>query len=76
MIKIMAKALITLGSATSHGGVVTECDSSFLINGIAVHLNGMKHYCPKCKAAVAAIARGFTMDAIPVAWLGSTTIGR
>lgn len=52
----MAKALITLGSATSHGGVVTECDSSFLINGIAVHLNGMKHYCPKCKATVAAIA--------------------
>ncbi|WP_374664958.1 PAAR domain-containing protein [Acinetobacter sp.] len=52
----MAKALVTLGSQTSHGGIVTECESSFTINGIAVHLNGMKHYCPKCNAAVAAVA--------------------
>ncbi|OTG82747.1 hypothetical protein B9T33_04665 [Acinetobacter sp. ANC 5054] len=50
------KSLITLGSKTSHGGVVTECESSFVINGIAVHLNGMKHYCPKCKTTVTAIA--------------------
>ena len=27
-----------------------------MINGIAVHLNGMKHYCPKCNSTVAAIA--------------------
>lgn len=52
----MGKALVTLGSKTSHGGVVAECESSFVINGIAVHLNGMKHYCPKCKTTVAAIA--------------------
>ncbi|WP_180059057.1 PAAR domain-containing protein [Acinetobacter sp. YH12128] len=50
------KSLITLGSKTSHGGVVSECEPSFVINGIAVHLNGMKHYCPKCNTAVAAIA--------------------
>ncbi|MBP8099225.1 MAG: PAAR domain-containing protein, partial [Acinetobacter sp.] len=29
---------------------------SFIINGIAVHLNGMKHFCPKCKAMVSAVA--------------------
>lgn len=50
------KSLITLGSKTSHGGVVSECEPSFVINGIAVHLNGMKHYCPKCNSTVAAIA--------------------
>lgn len=52
----MSKALITLGAKTSHGGIVTEVESSFIINGIAVHLNGMKHFCPKCKAMVVAIA--------------------
>ncbi|MCL6234153.1 PAAR domain-containing protein [Acinetobacter sp. ANC 5579] len=50
------KSLITLGSKTSHGGVVSECEPSFVINGIAVHLNGMKHYCPKCNSTVVAIA--------------------
>lgn len=54
--KITMKSLITLGSKTSHGGVVAECEPSFVINGVAVHLNGMKHFCPKCKATVAAIA--------------------
>ena len=52
----MAKALITLGSQTSHGGIVSECEHSFIINSIAVHLNGMKHFCPKCKAMVSAVA--------------------
>lgn len=52
----MSKALITIGAKTSHDGMVTECESSFLINGIAVHLNGMKHYCPKCQTTVTAIA--------------------
>ena len=41
---------------TNHGGVVSECDKTFIINGIAVHLNGMKHFCPKCKTVVSAIA--------------------
>ena len=52
----MMIALITLGSNTSHGGIVTECENTFTINGIAVHLNGMKHFCPKCKVMVAAVA--------------------
>ncbi|WP_312332659.1 PAAR domain-containing protein [Acinetobacter variabilis] len=52
----MSKALITIGAKTSHGGMVSECESSFLINGMAVHLNGMKHYCPNCQATVTAIA--------------------
>ncbi|WP_180176526.1 MULTISPECIES: PAAR domain-containing protein [unclassified Acinetobacter] len=52
----MAQSLITLGSTTSHGGIVSECDSSFIINGVAVHLHGMKHYCPKCQTVVSAIA--------------------
>lgn len=52
----MAKSLVTLGSITSHGGIVSECDSSFIINGVAVHLHGMKHYCLKCQTVVSAIA--------------------
>jgi len=30
----MVKALVTLGSQTSHGGVVSECENTFTINGI------------------------------------------
>ena len=52
----MSKALVTIGSMTNHGGIVSECDTTFIINGIAVHLNGMKHFCPKCKTVVSAIA--------------------
>lgn len=53
----MAKSLVTLGSSTTHGGIVSECENTFIINGIAVHLHGMKHYCPQCQAVVSAIAR-------------------
>ena len=53
---MMAKALVNIGSSTTHGGVVSECENTFIINGIAVHLHGMKHYCPKCQAMVSAIA--------------------
>lgn len=52
----MAQSLITMGSSTSHGGIVLECDPSFIMDGIAVHLHGMKHYCPKCQMVVSAIA--------------------
>ena len=52
----MSKALITVGAKTSHGGMVTESESSFLINGMAVHLNGMTHYCPKGQTTATAIA--------------------
>ena len=40
---MMAKALVTIGSSTTHGGVVSECENTFIINGIAVHLHGMTH---------------------------------
>lgn len=50
------QATITIGDKTTHGGVVTEVDPTFIIQGKAVHLNGMKHFCPKCKAVVTAIA--------------------
>lgn len=52
------KALITIGCKTDHGGVVVEADSSFLVEGKAVHLEGMKHVCPKCKKVVSAISSG------------------
>lgn len=57
----MSKALITLGTKTSHGGMVTECEPTFLINGITVHLNGMKHYCPKCQTMVTAISSNLSI---------------
>lgn len=56
----MTKPIITLGSTTSHGGVVSEVDASLTLNGIAVHLEGMSHYCPKCQTTVTAIASGQT----------------
>lgn len=56
----MTKSIITLGSTTSHGGVVSEVDASLKLNGIAVHLEGMSHYCPKCQTTVTAIASGKT----------------
>ena len=52
----MAKSLVSMGSLTTHRGIVSECENTFIINGIAVHLHGMKHYCPKCQAVVCAIA--------------------
>lgn len=52
------KALITIGCKTDHGGIIVEADSSFLIEGKAVHLEGMKHVCPKCKKTVTAISSG------------------
>lgn len=50
------QATITIGDKTTHGGVVTEVDSTFIVQGKAAHLQGMKHYCPKCKTMVSAIA--------------------
>ncbi|MGE8538020.1 MAG: PAAR domain-containing protein [Acinetobacter sp.] len=52
----MSKAFIGLGAKTTHGGIVVESEPSLLMNGIAVHLTGMKHYCPKCQSMVIAIA--------------------
>ncbi|MCX5468841.1 PAAR domain-containing protein [Acinetobacter nematophilus] len=51
-------AFITSGAKTDHGGIVVEADHSFLIDGKAIHLEGMKHYCPKCKVMTSAISLG------------------
>ncbi|WP_180094078.1 MULTISPECIES: PAAR domain-containing protein [unclassified Acinetobacter] len=50
------QAVITIGDKTTHGGIVTEVDNTFVIQGKASHLQGMKHFCPKCKTIVTAIA--------------------
>lgn len=50
------KALITVGCKTDHGGIIILGDSSFLVEGKAVHLDGMTHYCPLCKVQSRAIA--------------------
>lgn len=50
------KALITVGCKTDRGGIIVLGESSFLVEGKAVHLNGMTHYCPKCKVQSRAIA--------------------
>ncbi|WP_180054605.1 MULTISPECIES: PAAR domain-containing protein [unclassified Acinetobacter] len=50
------KALITVGCKTDHGGIIVLGDASFLVEGRAVHLDGMTHYCPKCKVQSRAIA--------------------
>lgn len=50
------KALITVGCMTDHGGIISIGDSSFLVDGKAVHLDGMTHYCPRCKVQSRAIA--------------------
>ena len=52
----MSKAFIGLGAKTTHGGIVVEGEPSLIMNGIAVHLNGMTHYCPKCQTMVTAIS--------------------
>lgn len=52
------KALITKGCVTTHGGIVQEADNRFLIEGIPVHLEGMKHFCPLCKTTTTAISAG------------------
>ena len=50
------KALITVGCKTDHGGIIVLGDSSFLVEGKAIHLDGMTHFCPKCKVQSRAIA--------------------
>ena len=52
------KALITVGCKTDHSGIIVLGDSSFLVESKAVHLDGMTHFCPKCKTTVSAISSG------------------
>lgn len=55
------KAFITVGCKTDHGGIILLGDSSYIVEGKAVHLDGMTHYCPKCQIQSKAIGsnRGF-----------------
>ena len=43
------QAFITKGCFTNHGGKIIEGDDSWLVDGKGVHLEGMGHFCPKCK---------------------------
>lgn len=49
------KPAIVVGNVTSHGGVIIEGESRWLVDGKAAHLGGMSHYCPKCKVISKAI---------------------
>ena len=44
------QAFITKGCFTNHGGKIIEGDDSWLVDGKGVHLEGMGHFCPKCKS--------------------------
>jgi len=57
------QAFITKGCSTDHGGQILEGDDSWIVEGKGVHLEGMTHYCPKCKVMSKAIAteRGFLL---------------
>ena len=70
------KALITVGCTTDHGGIIVSGDSSFVVEGKAVHLDGMTHYCPKCKVQSRAIAsnQGFmTVGGKSIVAVGDTS---
>ena len=50
------QAFITKGCFTDHGGKIIQGDDSWLVDGKAANLEGMTHYCPKCKVLSRAIA--------------------
>ena len=50
------QAFITKGCFTNHGGKIIEGDDSWLVDGKGVHLEGMGHFCPKCKVVSKALA--------------------
>lgn len=50
------KPAIVIGNVTDHGGMVSTGDSTYLIDGKAAHLEGMTHFCPKCKVTVTALS--------------------
>ena len=50
------QAFITKGCFTDHGGKIIQGDDSWIIEGKGIHLEGMTHYCPKCKVLSKAIA--------------------
>jgi uncharacterized Zn-binding protein involved in type VI secretion len=50
------KPAIVIGNVTDHGGIVSTGDSTYLIDGKAAHVEGMTHFCPKCKVTVTALS--------------------
>ncbi|MFI8012091.1 PAAR domain-containing protein [Acinetobacter sp. ABJ_C4_1] len=50
------KPAIVIGNVTDHGGMVSTGDNTYLIDGKAAHLEGMTHFCPKCKVTVTALS--------------------
>ena len=50
------KPAIVIGNTTDHGGRVSTGDSTHLIDGKAAHVEGMTHFCPKCKVMVTALS--------------------
>ena len=55
------QAFITKGCMTDHGGIIQQGDDSWIVEGKGVHVEGMTHFCPRCKIISEAIAteRGF-----------------
>lgn len=56
------KPTIVVGSVTSHGGIIQEGESRWLVDGKAAHLGGMSHYCPKCKVISKAIPDSHSLN--------------
>ena len=42
-------AFITKECYTTHGGRIEQCADFWQVDGRGIHLEGMTHYCPKCK---------------------------
>lgn len=49
------QAFITKGSMTDHGGIILQGEDSWKVEGKGAHLEGMTHFCPRCKVMSKAI---------------------
>jgi len=49
------QAFITKGCMTDHGGIILQGEDSWQVEGKGAHLEGMTHYCPRCKVMSKAI---------------------
>jgi len=49
------QAFITKGSMTDHGGIILQGEDSWIVEGKGAHLEGMTHFCPRCKVMSKAI---------------------
>lgn len=55
----MNKAIV-IGSTTTHGGKIEMGETLFKVDGKPTHLEGMKHFCPKCGIEAYAVSGGGT----------------